>query len=215
VLAAIELQLEDIRTQLRDGVQPVGLEDVQAQLTQIRSALSVVSPAEGPPIGDAVRAAEDLRRALSDQLADVRAQLAEERAGRDAWLQSVAHRLAGRLLELSGSATGAESQAVDFEPVLAEIRALGRTVSGAASAMDRGPEMNELRDLVMEAAGKVVPEELVVLQRAISDLSAREASSVGIEAVVDDVDTMRKEIGERLGNIESALDELRAALLHR
>jgi hypothetical protein len=120
--------------------------------------------------------------------------------------------LAGQLVELNGAIVGTESQPMDLEPVLAEVRALGRAVSGAASAMDRGPEMNELRELVREAAGKVLPEELAVLQRAISDLTEHHPSGIAVEAIADDLDTMRKEIDERLGRVESALDEIRAAL---
>jgi hypothetical protein len=195
VLAGIEAQLADIRAAIRPPAEPVGLERVEARLGQIVAALAAMQPSAAPaPASDAVRdEADALRRDMVGQLEDLRAQLAQERAGRDAWLDSVATRLAGRLVTLAHTDPAAENGSTDLEAVLAAVRALGRTVSSAAAGIDRGPEV-------------------AVLHQTIAALTERQSTEISMDAVADDLDTMRKEIDERLGGIESALADIRTAL---
>jgi hypothetical protein len=50
------------------------------------------------------------------------------------------------------------------------------------------------------------------LEVSVSALTAPSTSDVSIEAVADDLDTMRKALDDRLGGIEAALVEIRSAL---
>jgi hypothetical protein len=169
VVTAIEQELRDLHAKTGAPASPPPSEGsnalLKAQVAEIHSMLSDVLLTAPGADGDPA----ELSTVLARQIAEIRAQLAEERAGRDAWLQSVAHRLALRLQEINGP-PGAVTQ---DEAVLSEVRALGRSV-------------------------------FALVSRASSDVS--------LDAVADDLDTMRKELDERLAGIEAAVAEIRSAL---
>ena len=172
VVSAIEQELRDIRSTqpvaaTAPNPQPEGsLALLKAQVSEIHIMLSDHSFAlrrgdEDPHV---------LSDVLSRQIAEIRAQLAEERTGRDAWLQSVAYRLAARLTELNGPP---DAMKQEDSAMVGEVRALARNVAALLSP---------------------------------------ESGNVSLDVVADDLDTMRKELDERLSGIEAAVAEIRSSL---
>jgi hypothetical protein len=166
VVTAIEQELRQLRS------TPVSLPAnppsdgssalLKAQVAEIHTMLSDRALAAPGADGDP----NALSDVLACQIADIRAQLAEERAGRDAWLQSVAHRLALRLQELNGP-PGAADQ--DDGAVLSELRALARSVFALVSRASSDVSLDAVAD-DLEAMRKELDERLTTIEAALADI---------------------------------------------